>query len=259
MATLFSAQEGHLMETTPPLIQKVLCLNQHSCRQVIEINESRFFVGVKTTINNKWLIYIISLRPERQGRCQVTSVHYILNDIFYLQMHPRQLPHKKVGSLFVSNEMDQLSKYVRYRFKFFISFNEAVGNFPDHLFDSKIEELWTAAVNREFTDIELIVADRTFPAHKAIVAARSPVFGAMFRSDMIESRTNRVNIDDTDPFTFEVFLKFVYTGKLDCSSFSPQLLQIADKYQVESLKLFCQQLMNAHDVEKTLTDIAGMI
>ena len=93
--------------------------------------------------------------------------------------------------------------------------------------------MWSAAAERKFTDIEFFVGDQVFPAHKAIVAAHSPVFNAMFTTDM---KSNQVKIDDIDPKTFHTFLKFLYTGILEGTPDSnQQLLIVADKYQVKTL------------------------
>lgn len=73
-----------------------------------------------------------------------------------------------------------------------------------------------------FSDVTLCTRGREFKAHKAILAARSPVFGAMFEHEMEESRKGRVEISDIDPDVFHEMLKFVYTGS------TPQLQGMAD-------------------------------
>lgn len=73
-----------------------------------------------------------------------------------------------------------------------------------------------------FSDVTLCTRGREFKAHKAILSARSPVFGAMFEHEMEESRKGRVEISDIDPDVFHEMLKFVYTGS------TPQLQGMAD-------------------------------
>lgn len=73
---------------------------------------------------------------------------------------------------------------------------------------------------------------RTFKAHKAILAARSPVFAAMFEHAMEESRANRVEITDVEPDTLAEVLRFIYTGRvvdLDNPNSAQDLLAAADK------------------------------
>ncbi|GIX92626.1 speckle-type POZ protein [Caerostris extrusa] len=50
-------------------------------------------------------------------------------------------------------------------------------------------------------DVTLQVGSEEFPAHKAILAARSPVFKAMFTRDMQETARNAVDISDLDADT----------------------------------------------------------
>ncbi|KOB75925.1 Speckle-type poz protein, partial [Operophtera brumata] len=52
--------------------------------------------------------------------------------------------------------------------------------------------------NERFSDVTLAVGGREFQAHKAILAARSPVFAAMFEHEMEERKRNRVDITDVD-------------------------------------------------------------
>ena len=73
---------------------------------------------------------------------------------------------------------------------------------------------------------------RQFKAHKAILAARSPVFAAMFEHGMAECRANRVNITDVEPDILAEVLRFIYTGRvigLDNSVMAQELLAAADK------------------------------
>ena len=58
------------------------------------------------------------------------------------------------------------------------------------------------------SDVTLVCGDVRFPAHKAILAARSDVFATMFKHrDTKEAATNEVKIDDADPDTMNRFLQ----------------------------------------------------
>ena len=103
------------------------------------------------------------------------------------------------------------------------------------------QDLWTAATNAQLTEVVFQVGDSTFPAHKFVLAARSPVFRAMFEADMKEARTGRVNIVDAAPDIFEQFLQFLYTGKL-IKPASKQLGYVAEKYEVRTLSSLCQSV-----------------
>ncbi|XP_076788952.1 TD and POZ domain-containing protein 3-like isoform X2 [Arvicanthis niloticus] len=104
-------------------------------------------------------------------------------------------------------------------------------------------ELWEKS---QFTDCCLLVAGHEFRAHKAILAARSPVFRAMFQHEMKESLTNRVEIQDLDPQVFMEMMGFIYTGKvsqLQSHSMATGVLAAADKYGLEGLKVLCEDAL----------------
>jgi speckle-type POZ protein len=52
-----------------------------------------------------------------------------------------------------------------------------------------------------------------FPAHKPILAARSPVFMAEFFGDMNERRSQSIRIQDMQAAVFKAMLHFIYTDK----------------------------------------------
>ncbi|ERE82363.1 speckle-type POZ protein, partial [Cricetulus griseus] len=102
-------------------------------------------------------------------------------------------------------------------------------------------QLWENSV---FTDCSLVVAGQVFGAHKAILAARSPVFRAMFEHDMEESRKKHVDILDLEPQVFKAMMEFIYTGKApDLHSKADAVLAAADKYGLEHLKVMCEDAL----------------
>ncbi|KAL6030353.1 hypothetical protein STEG23_015122 [Scotinomys teguina] len=95
-----------------------------------------------------------------------------------------------------------------------------------------------------FTDCSLVVAGQEFQAHKAILAAHSPVFRAMFEHDMKESKRNRVEIHDLEPQVIKATQGFMYTGKApDLDSMAAAVLAAADKYGLERLKVMCEDVL----------------
>lgn len=87
-----------------------------------------------------------------------------------------------------------------------------------------------------------MVMVREFEAHKAILAARSPVFSAMFEHGMEETRQNRVEITDLDPETVAEVLRYIYTGQVNnLDQLALSLLVAADKYQLDRLKSMCEE------------------
>lgn len=96
----------------------------------------------------------------------------------------------------------------------------------------------------EFADITLICDEKRFPAHRAILAARSDVFAANFQHhNTKEAATDEVNIDDTDPVTLKRFLRYLYGGDLPlCLTFEDAdcLMNLSHKYHVRGLEEICQ-------------------
>ncbi|XP_051030812.1 speckle-type POZ protein-like [Phodopus roborovskii] len=105
----------------------------------------------------------------------------------------------------------------------------------------ELGELWEKSL---FTDCCLVVAGQEFWAHKAILAARSAVFRAMFQRDSEESRTNRLEIHDLEPQVFEAMMGFIYTGKAPAlHSMADAVLPAADKYGLARLKVMCEDAL----------------
>lgn len=98
--------------------------------------------------------------------------------------------------------------------------------------------------NRSGTDICFIINGKEIKAHKMILSARSPVFGAMLESGMMEAVSNRVEIKDIAPDIFETLLRFIYTDRVDLTKIdSRDLLAAANRYLLPLLKFQCQHFL----------------
>ncbi|XP_035210635.1 uncharacterized protein LOC118184981 [Stegodyphus dumicola] len=98
------------------------------------------------------------------------------------------------------------------------------------------------------SDINIIVGSETFPAHKFVLCARSPVFSRMFQTDMIELDKNDVKISDIEPQIMDKLLLFMYTGSFETSlgEAAEQLYVVADKYDVPALKKRCSSFLKSN-------------
>ncbi|KAG0524441.1 hypothetical protein BDA96_07G211600 [Sorghum bicolor] len=84
-------------------------------------------------------------------------------------------------------------------------------------------------------DVSFIVGNETFHAHRALLAARSPM--------------SSITLHDIAPATFKLMLRFMYTDTFPgdaelggCpSEMIRHLLAAADRYALDRLKLFCAQ------------------
>ncbi|XP_065205311.1 speckle-type POZ protein B-like isoform X21 [Planococcus citri] len=94
--------------------------------------------------------------------------------------------------------------------------------------------------NQTLTDVIISVNGKDFPVHKTVLAARSPVFCAMFKHRTKENELNRVDIKDINEAVVEGMLKYIYTGKCDdLDELAEGLLAAADKYDLCRLKIMC--------------------
>lgn len=113
---------------------------------------------------------------------------------------------------------------------------------PEEFADTSISEcevgndLQKLLENISFADMTISCADKQFKVNKCILAARSPVFMSMFRSNEKQAlNCNAVTIKDTDSGPFELFIKYLYTGVITIPNidFLEAVLNLAEKYQVE--------------------------
>ena len=126
------------------------------------------------------------------------------------------------------------------------------GNIPSYSYQLSDRlaknQLWdSATVNgqRSAVDVELNVRDRTFSAHKAILAARSPVFANEFvKPQPLTNGPQKIRIDGVEPSTVEQFLYFIYTGESVSSLANEELLKLAVKYQLTTLAGLCRIALN---------------
>lgn len=94
--------------------------------------------------------------------------------------------------------------------------------------------------DKDYSDVELIVQGKTLKAHRSILGKRSPVFDAMFRSEMKEKRENKVEITDLKHEVLLEMLRYIYSGKVNnIDPIADELLVAADKYSIDSLKQMC--------------------
>ncbi|KAK3130346.1 hypothetical protein QOZ80_6BG0492320 [Eleusine coracana subsp. coracana] len=82
-------------------------------------------------------------------------------------------------------------------------------------------------------------------AHRAVLAARSPVFMSMFSHDLKEKEQSVVDIPDMSFDACRAFIRYIY-GSLSCEEFiahRSELLAAGDKFDVSGLKETCKRSM----------------
>ncbi|KAL6661107.1 hypothetical protein ACP70R_000491 [Stipagrostis hirtigluma subsp. patula] len=96
-------------------------------------------------------------------------------------------------------------------------------------------------------DVSFIVGSDRFLAHRAVLAARSPVSRAELFGSMAEATVASITLQDIDPAAFRIMLRFMYTDELPAddelgdslADMMQHLLAAADRYALDRLKAMC--------------------
>jgi len=86
-------------------------------------------------------------------------------------------------------------------------------------------------------DVVIIVQGKRFEAHKRILSAASPVFKVMLTSGMQESVSKEIVLKSVKANSFQLILKFMYTGqiKIDQEECCLDILHFAHQYEMNLL------------------------
>ncbi|XP_012283581.1 speckle-type POZ protein B-like [Orussus abietinus] len=118
----------------------------------------------------------------------------------------------------------------------------------EDLFPAPIQHVSTVSKylweSQKLSDVILIVSEKKFHAHKAILAASSLVFQRMFDSEMREGIQNTVEITEVEHTLVDLMLQFLYLGPIEnVQKNAYQLVYLADKYDIEPMKEMCQNVL----------------
>ncbi|XP_049769538.1 speckle-type POZ protein-like [Schistocerca cancellata] len=90
--------------------------------------------------------------------------------------------------------------------------------------------------------VTLVAGETRLAAHRAVLAARSPVFRGMFQHDTLEASCGEVRIADVEGPVLRELLSYVYTLQApQLTGTAPELLAAADRYGLSALKAACEQ------------------
>ena len=98
--------------------------------------------------------------------------------------------------------------------------------------------------NQKFSDVRIICGEEVFDCHRSILSVRSPVFEAMFQSEVLEN-LKEVVIKDHRPEVVKEMLHFIYNGATSTETVMDEigkdLLGAADQYQLDILRDKCEE------------------
>ncbi|KAK0161730.1 hypothetical protein PV327_008148 [Microctonus hyperodae] len=99
----------------------------------------------------------------------------------------------------------------------------------------------------DLSDVMIVIDEKEILLHKIILAAYSPVFSAMIKSDITESSNKRIVLTDIEVEIMENVIEFMYTGTINPVPEYDVLFSImkaADKYKILGLKEFCERKLS---------------
>uniref|UniRef100_UPI00398EC39E kelch-like ECH-associated protein 1A n=1 Tax=Pristiophorus japonicus TaxID=55135 RepID=UPI00398EC39E len=101
---------------------------------------------------------------------------------------------------------------------------------------------------RQLCDVTLRVAhggkEQVFVAHRVVLSACSPVFRAMFTSNLRERQAAEIRLEGIHPRAMERLIEFAYTARVSvCEQGVLQLLQASTMYQVEGVVGACSHFL----------------
>lgn len=107
---------------------------------------------------------------------------------------------------------------------------------------SYCDELMTlmneSRVNGSLCDVNLVVEDQTFPAHKIVLAAGSQFFNGLFNSEMKEKQQKKIVLKEVKYSVMENVLEYIYTGKTEVinEDNAHDLVRASSYFLVDGLK-----------------------
>lgn len=91
------------------------------------------------------------------------------------------------------------------------------------------------------SDVELIFGDDSYPAHKILLASKSPIFKELFDSN----KSSRIEMTDIDASAVIEMLHFIYRGQIlhqDTENVK-RLLIAAEKFAITDLLQICESIL----------------
>ncbi|PFX22730.1 Kelch-like protein 12 [Stylophora pistillata] len=120
--------------------------------------------------------------------------------------------------------------------------------------NSILNELNTYRQSGILCDVKLKVDGQSFPAHKAVLAANSRFFFAMFTTEMLEKDKTSASVSTITATAMESLLDFMYTGQIQIHVQNVfELLEASSYLLVEKVKeACCRFLQRILDMENCL-------
>ncbi|XP_065225127.1 speckle-type POZ protein B-like [Planococcus citri] len=111
-----------------------------------------------------------------------------------------------------------------------------------------LSQIWESMLeNSKFADVVFTTNGSEYPAHKAVLAVRSPVFAAMFQEKEQKHGKNKnigIKVTHMSEEVLRAMLRYIYTGKCEnLSELADELFIAAVKYDLNELRNICEQTL----------------
>ncbi|GFN77628.1 kelch-like protein 24 [Plakobranchus ocellatus] len=104
-----------------------------------------------------------------------------------------------------------------------------------------VQYLWNTG---HFADATILVGNKRFRCHRAILAAMSPHFDVTFNTGMRDNPDGVLTLLNIDVTTFDSILSFMYTGKdVVCAENAESLLRAATTLQIRGMITRCEEYL----------------
>ena len=122
----------------------------------------------------------------------------------------------------------------------------------DHVAQNECDfkQIWEAfnrlRIDKQLCDAVLVVENKRFPVHRAILAANSPYFRALFTNGMKESEQQEIHIPGLDAKTMSDIIDYVYTRSVRISMDNvTTLLPQSDSFLIPGLVERCCHFLSS--------------
>uniref|UniRef100_A0A1A8M3T2 BTB domain-containing protein n=2 Tax=Nothobranchius pienaari TaxID=704102 RepID=A0A1A8M3T2_9TELE len=107
-----------------------------------------------------------------------------------------------------------------------------------------LQGLNSLRLNNAFCDVTLCCGGQEFPCHRIVLASFSSYFQAMFSTDLLESKQERVAINGVEPQMIGMLVSYAYTSEVYISKANVQaLLAAANLLDVMAVREACCRFM----------------
>ncbi|KAF1759255.1 hypothetical protein GCK72_015719 [Caenorhabditis remanei] len=93
---------------------------------------------------------------------------------------------------------------------------------------------------KEFSDVVLIVEDKTFYVNKLYLASESSYFKSLFIGSFVESKKDEISLKDVEAKYFQLFLESLYGDPVINDETLDGILKLADMFDAQRVILKCE-------------------